>query len=126
MKWEMDQYISNNKHVKHIEKYINKCSIGDWFVLYMMNKNMNKRFFAEFLSNLSLKVKIIVHIKWLNIFAMHFKIPYKVNPLPEENDDPEINIIKESMNDDDANYVDLDENGEDFIYLGILLFILIV
>ena len=57
---------------------------------------------------------------------MHFKIPYKVNPLPEENDDPEINIIKESMNDDDANYVDLDENGEDFIYLGILLFILIV
>jgi len=90
MKWEMDQYISNNKHVKHIEKYINKCSIGDWFVLYMMNKNMNKRFFAEFLANLSLKV----------------------NPLPDENDDPEINIIKDSMNDDDENYVDLDENGE--------------
>jgi len=37
---------------------------------------------------------------------------YKVNPLPDENDDPEINIIKDSMNDDDENYVDLDENGE--------------
>ena len=36
----------------------------------------------------------------------------KVNPLPDENDDPEINIIKDSMNDDDENYIDLDENGE--------------
>ena len=44
---------------------------------------------------------------------MHFKFPYKVNPLPDENDDPEINIIKDSMNDDDVNYVDLDENGEE-------------
>ena len=31
-------------------------SIGDWFVLYMMNKNMNKRFFAEFVASLSLRV----------------------------------------------------------------------
>ena len=65
MKWEMDQYISNNKHVKHIEKYINKCSIGDWFVLYMMNKNMNKRFFAEFVANLSLKVFICDKRNWI-------------------------------------------------------------
>ena len=35
-----------------------------------------------------------------------------MNPLPDENDDPEINIIKDSMNDDDENYVDLDENGK--------------
>ena len=74
----------------------------------MMNKNMNKRFFAEFLANLSLKVssekpfqKIIVYFGYL-----------QVNPLPDENDDPEINIIKDSMNDDDENYVDMDENGE--------------
>ena len=32
-------------------------SIGDWFVLYQMNKNMNKRFFAEFVALLSMKVK---------------------------------------------------------------------
>ena len=31
-------------------------SIGDWFVLYMMNKNMNKRFFAEFMASLSMRV----------------------------------------------------------------------
>ena len=41
----------------------------------------------------------------------------QVNPLPDENDDPEINIIKDSMNDDDDNYVDLDENGKGMIYL---------
>ena len=34
-------------------------SIGDWLLLYQMNKNMNKRFFAEFLALLSLKVKLI-------------------------------------------------------------------
>ena len=25
------------------------CSLGDWLVLYQMARNMNKRFFAEFL-----------------------------------------------------------------------------
>ena len=77
----MAQYINNNKHIKHIEKYVKNCryiavyvcvqlyqyflltfifynfSIGDWFVLYQMNKNMNKRFFAEFVALLSMKVK---------------------------------------------------------------------
>ncbi len=32
-------------------------SIGDWFVLYQMSKNLNKRFFAEFLALLSVKVE---------------------------------------------------------------------
>ena len=69
---------------------------------------MNKRFFAEFLSNLSLKVKIINAFVFLHCIKV-----LKVNPLPDENDDPEINIINDSMNDDDdENYVDLDENGE--------------
>ena len=40
---------------------------------------------------------------------------YKVNPLPDENDDPEINIIKDSMNDDDENFFDLDEIGKRYI-----------
>ena len=30
-----------------------KCSIGDWFVLYQMSRNMNQRFFAEFLALLA-------------------------------------------------------------------------
>ena len=72
----------------------------------MMNKNMNKRFFAEFVANLSLKVIMI------NKWTGDIYILYQVNPLPDENDDPEINIIKDSMNDDDENYVDLDENGK--------------
>ena len=39
------------RHVKH---YITKkCSIGDWFVLYQMSRNMNQRFFAEFLALLA-------------------------------------------------------------------------
>ena len=71
----------------------------------MMNKNMNKRFFAEFVANLSLKV-IMKNKRTGDILFL------QVNPLPDENDDPEINIIKDSMNDDDENYVDLDENGK--------------
>ena len=62
------QYITNNKQRQQIEHYVTNCSIGDWFVLYQMNKNMNKRFFAEFLAALSLKV----------------------NPEADDMDDPEI------------------------------------
>ena len=77
-KYQMAQYVDNNKHIKHIETYVKNCryssvctifnffhfyfpfynfSIGDWFVLYQMNKNMNKRFFAEFVALLSMKVE---------------------------------------------------------------------
>eukprot|EP00092_Neocalanus_flemingeri_P092866 GFUD01117948.1.p1 GENE.GFUD01117948.1~~GFUD01117948.1.p1 ORF type:complete len:119 (+),score=46.92 GFUD01117948.1:2-358(+) len=68
----MHHYLSNNKHAKHIEHYVVNCSIGDWFVLYQMNKNMNKRFFAEFLALLSIKI----------------------NPDPDLSADPEIDILK--------------------------------
>ena len=67
------RYLSKNKHVRHIQHYVATCSIGDWFVLYQMSKNMNKRFFAEFLALLSLKV----------------------NPDPDANDDAEIDIVKQ-------------------------------
>jgi len=84
----MDQYFNNNKQKENIQNYILKCSIGDWFVLYMMNKNMNKRFFAEFVASLSLRV----------------------NPLPAEEDEPEINVIKDKLgDDDDSNYIDVAE-----------------
>jgi len=81
MKMMMHRYLSNNKHTKHIHHYIVNCSIGDWFVLYQMSKNMNKRFFAEFLALLSLKV----------------------NPDPDMSSDPEIDILKQIFhNGDDA------------------------
>merc|ERR1719281_1425060 len=56
MKMMMHRYLSKNKHVRHIQHYVATCSIGDWFVLYQMSKNMNKRFFAEFLTVLALTV----------------------------------------------------------------------
>ena len=56
MKVKMMRYFKANAHMKHIQHYINNCSIGDWFVLYQMSKNLNKRFFAEFLALLALTV----------------------------------------------------------------------
>ena len=36
-----------------IEMYIKQnCTLGDWFVLYQLSKNLNKPFFMEFLSKL--------------------------------------------------------------------------
>ena len=76
MKIQMHRFLSSNRHAKHIQHYVLNCSIGDWFVLYQMNKQMNKRFFSEFLALLSIKV----------------------NPDPYIRADPEIEI----MENDDA------------------------
>jgi len=56
MKMRLKQHLKNNAHTKHIQYYILHCSIGDWFVLYQMSKNLNKRFFAEFITILALTV----------------------------------------------------------------------
>lgn len=56
MRMKMHRYFRKNAHMKHIQHYIRHCSIGDWFVLYQMSKNLNKRFFAEFLALLALTV----------------------------------------------------------------------
>merc|ERR1719167_495540 len=53
---KMHRYFNKNAHMVHIRHYILHCSIGDWFVLYQMSKNVNKRFFAEFLALLALTV----------------------------------------------------------------------
>jgi len=90
MKTQMHRYLSKNKHAKHIQHYLVHCSIGDWFVLYQMNKNINKRFFAEFLALLSIKV----------------------NPDPHVRADPEIDILKEEddfANGDIENFYDEEE-----------------
>merc|ERR1719334_1210188 len=79
----MTHYLYNNQQIKHIKHYVTKCSFGDWFVLYQMNKNMNKRFFAEFIALLSLKV----------------------NPDPYVECDPEIDIDK-AQAEEDENYFD--------------------
>ena len=56
MKMKMERYFKKNAHMKHIKHYVLNCSIGDWFVLYQMSKNLNKRFFAEFLALLAMTV----------------------------------------------------------------------
>jgi len=56
MTMKMKRYMKINAHVKHVQHYILHCSIGDWFVLYQMSKNLNKRFFAEFITVLALTV----------------------------------------------------------------------
>ena len=105
MKMTMHRYMNNNKHALHIQHYVMNCrfsvcmcqlmksyeqttistnfcySIGDWFVLYQMSKNMNKRFFAEFIALLSLKI----------------------NPDPYLSADPEIDILKRSDDEEGPN-----------------------
>ena len=47
------RHFKNNEHTPEIKAYITKCTIGDWFVLYQMSKNLNRRFFNVFLTKLS-------------------------------------------------------------------------
>ncbi len=56
LRMKMQRYFKKNAHIKHIQHYVHNCSIGDWFVLYQMSKNLNKRYFAEFLALLAMTV----------------------------------------------------------------------
>ena len=38
-----------------IKSYLCQCTLGDWFVLYQLSKNLNRPFFFDFLSELSMK-----------------------------------------------------------------------
>ena len=53
IKWKIRRYFKKSENDRHIEHYIEHCSLGDWLVLYQMSRNMNKRFFADFISVLS-------------------------------------------------------------------------
>ena len=65
----MHRYFKKNENIIRVKKYLAECSVGDWFVLYQMSKNMNKRLFFDFLTSLAqvsrsdvLQVsKLIVH-----------------------------------------------------------------
>ena len=56
MRVRIHRYFKSNRSFKHVQHYVTKCSIGDWFVLYQMSWNMNRRFFSEFLMVLSEQV----------------------------------------------------------------------
>ena len=36
-------YLDSKRKVRHVERYIQRCSIGDWFVIFQMSRNMNRR-----------------------------------------------------------------------------------
>ena len=69
MELRMHRYFKKNENIIRVKKYLAECSVGDWFVLYQMSKNMNKRLFFDFLTSLAqvsrsdvLQVsKVIVH-----------------------------------------------------------------
>ena len=47
------RYFKKTKNRELIKEYIKSITIGDWFVLYQMSKNLNKRFFYDFLIELA-------------------------------------------------------------------------
>ncbi|CAB4055093.1 inx [Lepeophtheirus salmonis] len=47
---------NNNKNSEKIEDFISKCPIGDWFILYQLSKNINRKFFMDFLQSVVRKV----------------------------------------------------------------------
>ena len=49
----MDRYFKNNAHINRIKYFLLNCSIGNWYVLYQMSKNINPRLFIEFLTVLA-------------------------------------------------------------------------
>ena len=51
----MNRYFKTSHNTIKIENYINNCSLGDWFVLYQLSKNLDKLFFMDFLTLLSTK-----------------------------------------------------------------------
>ena len=49
----MNRYFKRpTSRMTKIRSYLCQCSLGDWFVLYQLSKNLNRPFFFDFLTNL--------------------------------------------------------------------------
>ena len=53
LKSQMDRHFKNNAHMNRIKYFLLNCSIGNWYVLYQMSKNINPRLFCEFMTVLA-------------------------------------------------------------------------
>lgn len=51
----MNRYFKKSSKIAKIESFISKCKLGDWFVLYQLSKNLNRPFFMDFLTQLSIR-----------------------------------------------------------------------
>jgi len=51
----MNRYFKRSHKTEKIENYLCSCKLGDWFVLYQLSKNLNRPFFMDFLTTLSVR-----------------------------------------------------------------------
>ena len=54
----MNRYFRRSTKMEKIRAFIVECKLGDWFVLYQMSKNLNRPFFMDFLTCLSVRYSI--------------------------------------------------------------------
>jgi len=50
----MNRYFKRSSKIVRIEAFVSQCKLGDWFVLYQLSKNLNRPFFMDFLTHLSI------------------------------------------------------------------------
>jgi len=51
----MNRYFKRSAKIVKIEHFISQCKLGDWFVLYQLSKNLNRPFFMDFITHLSVR-----------------------------------------------------------------------
>jgi len=51
----MNRYFKKSSKMVKIEHFVSQCKLGDWFVLYQLSKNLNRPFFMDFLTHLSVR-----------------------------------------------------------------------
>jgi len=51
----MNRYFKRSAKIIKIENFVTQCKLGDWFVLYQLSKNLNRPFFMDFLTHLSVR-----------------------------------------------------------------------
>jgi len=51
----MNRYFKRSAKIVKIENFVSQCKLGDWFVLYQLSKNLNRPFFMDFLTHLSVR-----------------------------------------------------------------------
>lgn len=98
MELRMHRYFKKDENLTRIKQYLSECSVGDWFVLYQMSKNMNKRLFFVFLSNLS-KVSrkqmlqaLLPQMRAVQAFKRSLKKPKEVKVAEKKKESPICNI----------------------------------
>ena len=51
----LHRYLKKSCKLEYIRTYILECKLGDWFVMYQLSKNLNRPFFIDFLTAISVK-----------------------------------------------------------------------